>query len=1285
MDDSDAPAPHAAPQITGQEVSIGGDVVGRDKIVTIQQVVADLPPAPGPNPFKGLDFYTEDDADLFFGREALTARLVAHVRRHPFLALVGASGSGKSSVARAGLLAALRRAARLADGSRPPAGSADWRYAVLTPTQQPLRALARRLAAPDPAAAVETLAHTPGRLADQVAQYLRAASAERLVLLVDQFEELFTLCHDAAERQAFVSALFAAAGDQAVVVITLRADFYGHCLAFSQLRDALERYQVTVSPMTPAELRRAITEPAARGGWTLEAGLPERLLQDTGTEPGALPLLSHALLETWQRRHGRTLTLRGYAASGGVNGAIARTAQAVWDGLEPGDQSLARRIFVELTELGEGAPDTRRRAALADLRTEAGPQAERMNTLVQALADARLVTVEAETVQVAHEALIREWPTLRAWIQTDRERLQVKRQLSEAAREWDRLDRDAGALYRGVRLAAAVEWARTEPTGRAAGVLESEFLELSQAQADREAQEWRRLYEAAEAQRQEADRQAHLALARQLAAQALSRVDSQSDLAVLLSLESLRLQDSAEARGSLLTVLQTHPRLARTIRRRGPALVDLAWAPSRRWLISLDAAGRGQVWDTDDWRVMAELALEAVCLALRPDGRLLAAGRASGELTVWDLSDPSHPQPVGSVPEAHARAINDLAFSPDGTQLASAGADACVGWWDMTTPARPARLGAPWDEHGRAYAEWRTSTGQFPMHPDLAWFDTRDLGEMVGPEPPSGAVLCVAFSPDGRRLVSGSNDQTAMVWDLVEGRATGRLWGQHTDAISGVAFSPDGRQIVTGGLDGRVSVWDAARLVLAWPSRQLGYPVSQLAFRAHDGALAVAIQGPHLLVFEPFGPEGPHQWSGQVSAALCLTYSPAGQRLVTGGADGGLTVWSAADAWSAGRILGRHEDAVQCLAASAAGDQLASGSGNPRSNQNRRGETVVRVWEVARQVQAGPPLDRHGHRLCGLSFSPDGRWLVSRSADDDVLMWPLADLGLAGQLAPVTIVNGPVQAETAYKAMDAPANVQFTPDGRWLVLGAAVVSASSAWGTPGLSETPAHLVPRLWHVEDRRLVWPEAFETLAHSGFRDLASTAVSGDSRLLAAWRATQVVVWDLTTQRLSGALWPALPETILCAAFSPTADWLAVGDAAGAVRMLNTLTGQMVGQPLVGHARAVRSLAFSPDGRQLITGGDDFTVRLWDAQSRQPIGRPLMGHTQPVTSVVFCSGGAQAASASLDQTVRLWDVDLGSWTRRASGMVGRNLTRFEWELYLPGRPYQATFSAWPLEDSRH
>ncbi len=506
------------------DVVIGGDVAGRDIIKNYYQIVISPgpaeddrePPAPGDPPYKGLQYFDEHDADHFFGRERLTGKIVSRLHQTQFLTVIGASGSGKSSLIRAGVIPALRHGQRLADGSLPPTDSGQWDIRTLTPTAHPLEALAATLAHHEESVTAITalqqdLAAEPRALA-LAAQRLLARNGKRhLLLFIDQFEELFTLCRQPAERETFINNLLAAVAPEAqqpmTVLAALRADFYAQCSQHAGLREWVSQQQEYIGAMSRDELLSAILQPAALGNWRIQEGLVELMLDEVGGEPGALPLLSHALLETWSRRRGRKLTLSGYQESGGIQGAIAKTAETVFQQrLAPAQRPIARMIFLRLTELGasENSPDTRRRVPFSELITRA-TDAPTLEAVLNILADARLITTgtlppgDAKVVEVAHEAIIREWPTLRHWLNENREGLLRQRQLTEGASDWEKLGRDTGALYRGARLRQMLEWADrfSEPLS----VLETEFLQASRENAERETAQAKRLAQATQRQR----------------------------------------------------------------------------------------------------------------------------------------------------------------------------------------------------------------------------------------------------------------------------------------------------------------------------------------------------------------------------------------------------------------------------------------------------------------------------------------------------------------------------------------------------------------------------------------------------------------------------------------------------------------------------------------------------------------------------------------------------------------------------------------------------------------
>jgi len=407
----------------------------------------------GRPPYLGLSAFQVEDAGRFHGRGALLAHLSNHILNRRLVVVFGASGAGKSSLLRAGLAATSLR-----DGVD---GLGPQRTVVFTPGAHPVEECALWLADLTGGSATELRAELR---ADPTALHLwlRQAlvdDARDVLVIVDQFEEVFTLCADEDERLAFITALMhLATAPTSVVrlVLGVRADFFGHCLQYPQLRQVLGEGPVLVGAMTADELRLAITKPAIDLDYAVETALVTRLVSEATNQPGVLPLMSHALLETWRRRQGMTLTAAGYDAVGGISHALGRTAESVYTGLTGEQKTVARQVFLRLTALGDGTEDTRRRVDRAELDHVDG-----LDEVLTALVDARLVTVDQDGVDIAHEALISHWPRLREWLTEDRDGLRTQRQLTEAAEIWDSLNRDDGALYRGARLEMTREWVKS--------------------------------------------------------------------------------------------------------------------------------------------------------------------------------------------------------------------------------------------------------------------------------------------------------------------------------------------------------------------------------------------------------------------------------------------------------------------------------------------------------------------------------------------------------------------------------------------------------------------------------------------------------------------------------------------------------------------------------------------------------------------------------------------------------------------------------------------------------
>lgn len=808
-------------------------------------------------PYAGLAAFQQADADTFFGREKLTERLVGQLGGRRMLVLFGPSGSGKSSVLRAGLLPRFtdRPVLLMTPGAHP---LEECAIRLAAWTRVPAGALLADLAA-DPRNLHRALRHAlthvpPGKAPssppDQaVAPPPDDGPAAELLLAVDQFEEIFTQCGDAAERDAFIASLLHAArapGSRCRVVLAVRSDFYPHCAQYPDLADALAEAHVPVGPMTTDELRAAIVRPAARAGLTVEGALLARLTADAHGRSGALPLLSHALLETWHRRRGNALTLAGFQAAGGFEGALAQTAETFHSGLTEAQQELAARLFTRLVALGEGTEDTRRRVPHTELDDTPDTR-----LVLERATRARLLTVDRDHVELTHEVLIGCWPRLGRRLHENRDRLRLQRRLTEAAAVWESLDHDPDTVYRSARLADARELPREQLTARERAFLDaSENAErVEAARARRRVSRLRRLVAALVAlllcavtavgfaleARSTVTAQRNRALALQAADASVDLRPHNRDLAVQLALAAHRLAPTAGTANGLLSTLAVRltdrPGTAganggqATTGTEGdsPAVHGLAVAPDGRTLATADDERGVVLWDVRAPRRPVRLGRatgltgNAHSLAFGPGGRTLLGIGGTPVLHVWDTGDPRRPVLLSRTPTGHRDFVYSLAVDRRGRLAATGSYDDTVRLWDVADPARP-RLRSRLRGHGLnvkpvAFSpDGRTLASGSDDRTVRLW-DVTDPDRVPRPRAflaHRNFVAALTWSPDGRRLLTGSDDRTAGLWEVSgprRPRPLARLTG-HIDVVNSVAFAPDGRTVVTVGEDGAVLHWD---------------------------------------------------------------------------------------------------------------------------------------------------------------------------------------------------------------------------------------------------------------------------------------------------------------------------------------------------------------------------------------------------------------------------------------------------------------------------------------------
>jgi DNA-binding SARP family transcriptional activator/WD40 repeat protein len=1213
--------------------------------------------APVVCPFKGLAFFDRSDAEFFFGRERLIADLVARLAESPLVGVLGPSGIGKSSLLRAGVLPAL------SGGALP--GSAGWRQVLLRPGEHPCAGLA----------------HAVG--GDELDRVLaRLASGQRIVVAVDQLEELFTVCEREEERAAFLAQLVAAACDderRALVVVSLRADFYGHLGSYPRFAELLSRSHVLLGPMDRDELVRAIEQPAARAELDVERPLVDALVSDVIGEPGGLPLLSTALLELWRARDGRALSYSSYRTSGGVRGAVARLAEAAYTQLGEAERRIARSVMLRLAS-GEDGALARRRAPVTELQ-----RIDDVERVLAALTDARLLTASDGEVELSHEALLREWPRYRGWLEEDRVERRVHAHLTVAALEWNARGRDPVELYRGARLAGALDWTaqhRDELTA-----LELDFIQSSRLEAEHEARRQRSQNRrlrglllgvgallvvavvtgiVALVKQQSASNEARVALARQLGAEAVN--EPRLDLAMLLAREAVNLDRSPQTDGTLLATLQRSPAVIGTFALPVDLAPLLSVSPDGRTLAVSHFLSNEYLFVTGprlgDVRFYDPRTHAVQRVPLTDFGGALApVYSGDGSLLAYPTDDV--PTSI-AVRDAHTLAlVSKLAFDP--FQIATQTPDT----------AHASILIAPDDR--RVYCAYRV-------------FDLDPNGSHSLVEPYPGATYLARWSlPSGRRLSTTRIDSGAVLAvRLIDGGArllvvdartvsvfdAGSLHRLSSLAItpapaapSAAAISPDGRTIAIGSQTGQVSFIDAANGQARAGIGARSTPVTTVTYSPGGRAVASTGSDNRVIVWDPQTATSAEVLTAPAEQVQGVAFSPDGSTLYTSSLGGVLLEWDLTGVRSFGRRFALGPGTACCGAVSPLAPPLAL-SPDGTTFAVRLGSSTVGLFSARTlQQQASFTIRPKGSVITALAWSPSRPELAVGGYSGLVQLWqvngtPRLARSLRG-LQPLVGLPEAIQA------------VAFSPDGQLLAASDSHETLESPSGG-ALAHYGSRLVSlAIWRASNGRLVAPPRD---LGTGPAHYTAIAFSRDGRLLAVslpdttddggLPVPSVQVLDPTTGQVRQTLRPLGADDTVSLAFAPDGT-LATGTQGGIVQLWNPTSGAQIAGPVAVAAGPVTSIAFDSTGQRLATTGKDGTVKLWFTSTLQQEGTTLDTDHGAASTAAFEPNGSDLLVIDDHGNAFTWQTSLTAWEQRACAIAARNLTAAEWAQYIPGRSY--------------
>jgi WD40 repeat protein len=1166
------------------------------------------------NPFKGLRPFEQSDAADFFGRQGLIDQLLMKLNddgaQPHFLALIGPSGSGKSSVVKAGLLPALR------SGQLP--GSENWFVVEMVPGPEPFRELEaalQRIAVNPVLDMFDQLTAGQLGLAAVVERILPQDNQTKLLLFIDQFEEVFTQVAAETERRRFLESISAAVTQtpgRLLVVITLRADFYDRPLLYEEFGALVRKCSEVILPLTTQELQLAIRNPAERVGLVVEPELVTTIISDVNQQPGALPMLQYALTEVFEHREGRRLTLESYAKVGGLAASLGRRAEEVYLSLAPDRQELARQVFLRLIILDEETEAVRRRlnwSILTSLTENTAAIEEIRDTFVKY----RLLTADRDpktretTIEVAHEALLREWDRLNDWLNTSREDVQMQRRLQAVSAEWQMSGKNPGYLLTSTRLIQFEEW-----SANASLQLTQDERELLRASADE-----RRTQQAIEVARLAREKKLERRTLRWLRVIVVV-LSLAAVVASILARFALDQRQAAEDRWRTLRILSRTDQASLALNDSNPELaLALAFSiddkrdsfPSQTQQMFYQAAyapGTRLVFDKHGDGILG--------VAISPDGKLAASGSgrldplgsvADNSVRVWEIATGKEIYLLDATKGGHTDTVTGVAFSPDGRILASNSIDTTIILWDVATGTVIRRL--------QGHEDW---------------------------------VNRVVFTPDGRRLVSDSGnflntiipipglstrDASVRLWDVASGQELLRFGeGEkgHTAPVMGLAVSADGTRVASGDASGVIILWDMSTGKEIRRMESPGDWVSGLSFTPDGSALLSALGKPSIggtgatstlmVMWDPQTGQKVREFVGHTNVVSSVAVSPDGRTALTGSADYTLRLWDLASGQELQRFTG-HSDWIFDVKLTPDGQRAVSVSS----------DATARVWDIVPGNQIRrfdmdtlPPVH-------AVDISADGSRALSGHEENFVVLWNVS----TGQIIRRLQFDTPASTSAVYA-------VALSPDGKLAAAGD-LAGHVLLWDTAN-GEILQHLESHTSAVLALAFS-PDGTEIVTASGKPQQAQSDSDNTIRL-----------WDVATgteiRRFEGH-----QASVWSVAFSPDGRRIVscsgnlLGDEDNSIRVWDKNSGAELVR-FEAHDDKVNSVVFSPDGSHILSGSDDTTARLWSIETGREVHR-FEGHTGFITSVLFDPDQQVIITSSDDDTIRLWHVTTGDEIYRIEG----------------------------------